>query len=297
MAERLWLFEADGDSIARTLWTRGNLVRPREAYPENRLEDNMPNNGIDVADVQKAGFWIAASLQWTAQWREAKTEDYPDDARNPRAAQALHAAERYVRTKLQQSDGVNRMADLVQAASEAGIDLLAGGVNVAGLPGVDSQRVASRYFFDNTPGEPDDHTHEELLRDLYRASLRDLSDYDWDVEGDSKLGRLVKAQAGRAAPTDPVVERLTEIRDLMFDRLPAVRGASRKAPYRPNVRWEVFPEYDHVGTPDLKVWLRYWKGVDAGTQPLTPGSDDTPEMATGEIIKLSAEIESRASTR
>ena len=59
----------------------------------------------------------------------------------------------------------------------------------------------------------------------------------------------------------------------------------------------MFAENDHVGLPDLRNWLRYWEGVDAGTRRLTPGSNDTVEVAPSEIAKLSREIAAREAAR
>jgi hypothetical protein len=53
------------------------------------------------------------------------------------------------------------------------------------------------------------------------------------------------------------------------------------------------PDYAGKSVSTLREWLRYWKGVAAGMQPLTPGSSDTAEMAPVEIEKLTAEIEAR----
>ncbi len=71
------------------------------------------------------------------------------------------------------------------------------------------------------------------------------------------------------------------------------KGAIISTPHRPRVGWVKHPEYDHVGTPDLRNWLKYWEGVAAGTRTLTPGSNDRVEMAPVEIAKLTSEIEAR----
>lgn len=55
----------------------------------------------------------------------------------------------------------------------------------------------------------------------------------------------------------------------------------------------VNPDYEAVGVPTLRAWLEYWTGVHAGTRSLTPGSNDTVEMAPAEIAKLRKEIQER----
>jgi hypothetical protein len=62
-------------------------------------------------------------------------------------------------------------------------------------------------------------------------------------------------------------------------------------PHRPNVRGLKYPEYDHVGTPDLRNWLGYWEAVAAGTR--RPNAGDTVAEARGEVAKLTSEIEAR----
>ena len=62
-------------------------------------------------------------------------------------------------------------------------------------------------------------------------------------------------------------------------------------PHRPNVRGLKFPEYDHVGTPDLRNWRDYWEAVAAGRR--TPNAGDTVAEARGEVDKLTIEIDAR----
>jgi hypothetical protein len=66
------------------------------------------------------------------------------------------------------------------------------------------------------------------------------------------------------------------------------------APYTPGrLKGRASPEYDGITAPTLRAWLRYWEGVAAGTRRVTPGSNNTVEMAPAEIAKLTAEIEAR----
>jgi hypothetical protein len=62
---------------------------------------------------------------------------------------------------------------------------------------------------------------------------------------------------------------------------------------RDSVRGLTTRDFDHIGTSTLRHWLSYWRGVEAGTQRLTPGSADTVDAAPAEIAKLEREIEAR----
>jgi hypothetical protein len=181
---------------------------------------------IGAVEYNETGLWLSWALLRGAQWREGKAAEYPEDGRNVRAEKALRAAGEYLRANLQTSAGIKRMAMLVDACRESGVDPLAVGLDVSGLPGVESERVASRYFFDRGREQPDDLTHEELLRDIFVASLHDLNtDHGWDIEPDSTLGKLLRREAVvMDPPPDPAVELMTEIRDLMRELVVIVRG-------------------------------------------------------------------------
>jgi len=174
---------------------------------------------------QAARFWVANALERDGEWRTLKAQEYPDDVRNVRAANALHAAAKYVRTA-PTSKGLERLQSLVELCTESGLDLTGSAYEV-GFPGPESQRVATRYFFDHAPEPADSHSHEELLHDLYTACLRDLSEPMHDVPAGSPLEQLLAKANPR--PTDPVVALLTEIRDLLRERLPHAAAAQETA--------------------------------------------------------------------
>ena len=166
-----------------------------------------------AAHFNEARSWLANALEQSSSWRQTKAEDYPDDPRNIRAASALRAAAYYVRG-VQASPGVQRIAGLQHDCMASGIDLI--GANCEnGWPGAESERIAARYFFDHFPDAWNPQTHEELLEDLYQAVLGDVSESG--VTPNSPLAARLKKDEQRPA-ADPVVELLTEIRDLLKER-------------------------------------------------------------------------------
>jgi hypothetical protein len=78
----------------------------------------------------------------------------------------------------------------------------------------------------------------------------------------------------------------------MVQKVLTVKGIESGAARGSRIKHEN-PEYEEVGIPTLRAWLDYWTGVQAGTQNLTPGTNDTVEMASAEIAKLKKEIEAR----
>jgi hypothetical protein len=132
---------------------------------------------------------LSYALEESAHWRDLKAEEYSEDTRNARCAAALHAAAEYV-LNVDESAGLERLAELNEACADSGIELIGEG----SFRGEASQRLVSRYFFDNHPGEPDEGFHEELLRGLYDAACDDLRhlvrDYS-DVWQGSSIDRLL----------------------------------------------------------------------------------------------------------
>src|SRR5262245_18960586 len=163
--------------------------------------------------------WLSEVLTSTHFWREEKAEEYPDDSRNSRSAEALWEAVMYVHSPLMRSKALPKFIVLYTTCLRSDIDLTA-----RDFRGRESERVAAQYFFDRGTGAADDETREQLLGDLYEATLEDLQHYD--VYPGSPLGHLL----GKVAPEPEaessgeseanVVALLTEIRDLLRDRLP-----------------------------------------------------------------------------
>jgi len=89
-----------------------------------------------------------------------------------------------------------------------------------------------------------------------------------------------------------IVDRITRWRKRRQKRK-AAEKTRMPAYFTPNAFGVTSREYDHVGTPDLRNWLAYWQGVEAGTRHVTPDSEDTIEMASSEIGKLTAELQAR----
>jgi hypothetical protein len=160
--------------------------------------------------------WLANAFTNSAAWRDEKAQEYPDDPRNAHSVEALLSAATYVQ-KIDESMGIRLMCSFERAASESGNEVAdAELVGLGLLPGSESQRIVGRYFF--FPGDelPDATAHEELLRELYEACLHDAR--EWDVDEDSPLGQLV--EPAEPEPTEQALKLLTEIRDLLRDRLP-----------------------------------------------------------------------------
>jgi hypothetical protein len=174
---------------------------------------------MDSSLDQHMRAWLAEALDQSARWRQSKAVDYPEDPRNAKSAAALARAAAYVRQK--EGGGIHLMRELVAACDETGYDFTS-----FGLPGEESQRLAGRYGFDHDPGLPDDASHDALLRQIFVASLDDIRDafdnWDDEVPPDSALGRLFAEHLPqrKVAPEPSIVELLTEIRDLLRDRLP-----------------------------------------------------------------------------
>jgi hypothetical protein len=192
---------------------------------------------VGTFQVNEIRSWLGFRLDEVARWRETKAAEYPDDERNERSAIALHSASQYVRTvDPSKSHGLVRVARIVEAAHQSGIDLLQPHFASAPLPGVESQRVASRLGFDNHPGALDAMEHEEFLSDLAHAMIRDLHERLFELEKDSPLAKLLRAESTPASSPDPAVVLLDDLANLIretqaayernrrHDRLAAISG-------------------------------------------------------------------------
>lgn len=117
--------------------------------------------------------------------------------------------------------GLHLMRELVAACEEAHYDAMGDGY-VYGFPGEKSERLAGRYGFDHEPGLPGDASHDGLLREIFVASLEDIRDsLEGEVAPDLRLGQLFSAHLAAKVVGEPsVIEVLTEIRDLLRERLP-----------------------------------------------------------------------------
>jgi hypothetical protein len=164
--------------------------------------------------------WLVGALVGSANWRRAKAEEYRDDERNPNSATALLDAARYVGDRTTQGAGIYRMTQLVAACTEIEYELI---TEPSEYPGPKSERVASRYGFQTDFPSFADETHNQLLLDIFGAALEDLRDeLEEDIPPESGLAELI-AEHLPALPVSPektTIALLTEIRDLLRDRLP-----------------------------------------------------------------------------
>jgi hypothetical protein len=168
---------------------------------------------VGTYQVNEVRTWLSSKLDEVARWRDAKAAEYPDDERNAHSAAALKAAAQYVRTAEPHSHGLLRITRLVETAHLSELDLLKPAFVTAPLPGLESQRVASRFGFENRPGVPDKMECEEFLDDLARAIVRDLSERLFELDPNSPLAKLLRSES--AAPTDPSLAQLAAMADTL----------------------------------------------------------------------------------
>jgi hypothetical protein len=170
---------------------------------------------VNAALDQRMRTWLATALGASATWRQDKAAQYPDDRRNVTSMTALSSAAAYVRHK-PGGGGIFHMVQLFAACEELEYDLVT-------YPGPKSERVAGRYGFDRVTPPLDDASHDLLLNEIFLASLEDLrEELEDDVPEGSRLAKLF----AEFLPARPVsieetsIALLTEIRDLLRDRLP-----------------------------------------------------------------------------
>ena len=180
-------------------------------------------------EITMVRLWLANALERVARWRESKAEEYPDDVRNVRSANALHQAVMHVRITFTPnvSRVVEQLAELVVAARESDLDLTSG---VAYLP-TEAQRVAGRYFFDvaDSSEPPNEQTHEALIVDIFDACIRDVA--AMGAAKDSPVAELLRARAGadgREERSDesrvPRVQQLYEVTRVLVSLADAARA-------------------------------------------------------------------------
>ena len=163
-------------------------------------------------------------------------------------------------------------------------------------------------------GRPRQAVHRQATKTPRRPSVKGLTTSDFDNIGTADLRYWLKWWRDLARTPegyeedgrDPRSEQRKIKAELDAREAAGLAGPQRGAqwptgavntPYRPRVKGLTSREYDHVGMPDIRTWKKYWEGVLAGTRELTPGSNDTVEMAPGEIVKLTTEIEARVAAR
>ncbi len=128
---------------------------------------------------------LYSGLQETAEWREEKASQHPDDPRNARSADALRAASRWV-------VGINLKKPLPSGFTEyRKADAL------SSYWGTTTSRVASQFFFDRKSNEPTPEDFNKLLKQLAVALKEDAAA--------EMLG--IDDALGFAPPTEQKVER------------------------------------------------------------------------------------------
>jgi hypothetical protein len=68
-----------------------------------------------------------------------------------------------------------------------------------------------------------------------------------------------------------------------------VHRQASQAPHRPRVRGLTSPEFDYVGTPDLRYWLKWWRDPERKRD----GQEEAGRDPRVESRKLEQEIEAR----
>jgi hypothetical protein len=87
---------------------------------------------------------LAGYIETQVEWREAKAEEYPEDARNARSSTALHELAAYVRGLPNADARLDRLAAMGDYLSMDGFL----------CPGDEASRLISRFGFDHAEGTP-----------------------------------------------------------------------------------------------------------------------------------------------
>jgi hypothetical protein len=145
---------------------------------------------------------LRANLRSIWRWRRSKADEYPDDPRNKRSAEALWLASEWV-------GGINLKATLPE-----GFERIFNQAQKTGLAmwGEESKRVASRFFFDQKDSKPTPSDFDRLLialesamRDDAEENQRELSDEEHEVVIRA-LREIERADAEDAEPPSPRLE-------------------------------------------------------------------------------------------
>ena len=123
-----------------------------------------------AADQLRIAF--ATYVREQARWRRKKAEEYPDDERNARAADALSALADIAEAG--EDVGLNEEIERLRAYYVEDIDRFS--------PGENGSRAISRFGF-NRADSP-----RRLMDDLERALIRDREGEDGDVVIDEEYG-------------------------------------------------------------------------------------------------------------
>jgi hypothetical protein len=111
---------------------------------------------------------LSEKLEASADWRRLKAEEYPDDARNARSADALEQAAEYVRGLDKTHRGLDRFADFAyelllwtrtEHVAENASEVLGG------------SEAMSPFYFDGQRDRPRVGDFERLLRDVHEETL------------------------------------------------------------------------------------------------------------------------------
>ncbi len=117
---------------------------------------------------------LATTVDWQAEWRERKAEEYPEDPRNGLAAQTLRALARYIRA-LDDSDP--RLVGF-QAFTDEGLDHVVLGPEtnhfLSRVGGFDPGGDLTRIFDQLSERAHEEEVHQEVLE--LESRLEDLED-------------------------------------------------------------------------------------------------------------------------
>jgi hypothetical protein len=127
-----------------------------------------------------------------------------------------------------------------------------------------------------------------------------IRDYLRELEQSSDPLERLRAIRGVAtwlrASEDSEIERARE-GGMSWQQIGEAQGRPRqvvhrqasKTPYRPRVKGLTSSEYDHVGTPDLRYWLKWWSAPERSPD----GVEEAGRDPVDEQQKLKREIAAR----
>ncbi|MGI8411454.1 MAG: hypothetical protein ACR2QA_02970 [Solirubrobacteraceae bacterium] len=106
---------------------------------------------------------IAEGIESQASWRDQKAEEYPDDFRNARAADGLKQLAEYVRRLPDNDPRVQSLNPI--AVQPTGGDVFS--------PGAETDRLISRFCFDNDGTPPTDDQCSSFFDDVTEQAERE----------------------------------------------------------------------------------------------------------------------------
>jgi hypothetical protein len=169
--------------------------------------------------------WLVEHIDDTARWRTDKAEQYPDDIRNVHSAQALRDAAALLRA-MDEDD----LPPSFHALERLGEAIVSPTWWEAYPWGPEASRAASRFGFDQAYLSVTGSEVGELLEMIYRGVLEDEADHvsdmsEQELDDREPLITILRDEGVMRSNVENrdarLLEVLTELRDLLNERLPA----------------------------------------------------------------------------